>query len=263
MPQSERLPPIDEHIATPETREEYIDGRLVLAPPSSPEHADTQTGLARVLGNSVSPGYVTSVEMLTRTSKNWDFAADVAIRKRGQDPATGTRHLEELAFEVKHTQRMSDLTRRAAELVGRGVRRVFVICVAPGEKLDDIKAGPVLEWSPRTREWVELGSDAVIDDVCLHKPLPVRALLDAAEADNAMARALLDRGNPVLREHEQRIRDEHEQRIREQDLRAVILDLCEVLDIKITDAQRAELERMDITALQALRKALKSGRCWP
>jgi hypothetical protein len=262
MPHPGRQPRIDERVATPETREEYIDGRVVHALPASPEHADMQAGLARVLGTSTAPGYVTSVEMLTRTSANWDFAADVSIRKRGPDPETGTRHLEELAFEVKNTQSMSDLTRRAEQLAGRGVRRVFVICVRPGEEVDEIKAGPVLEWSQEQHEWVELGEDAVIEDACLHGPLPVRALIDAAEGDDTMARTLLDKGNPVLREHEKQVYDRAlADGLRE--VRAGILDLCEALDIEVTPGHLAELERMKMGELGALRNALKTRRAWP
>jgi hypothetical protein len=262
MSRPEHQPRIDERLATPETPEEYIDGRLVHALPASPEHADTQAGLARVLGTSTAPGYVTAVEMLTRTSANWDFAADVSIRKRGPDPETGTRHLEELAFEVKNTQSMRDLTRRAEELVGRGVRRVFVICVKAGQAVDEIKAGPVLEWSPQAHEWVELDADGVIDDACLQGPLPVRALIDATEGDNSMARMLLDRGNQVLREHEQQVYDQGlAEGLRE--VRAGILDLCLALDIEVTPGQRAELERMNADELRALRKALTTRRAWP
>jgi hypothetical protein len=108
MPQPK--PRIDDHVATPETREEYIDGRIVQVAPAKYEHAVAHIRLDYVLEASVAPGYTATTDMLTRTSHDWDFAADAAILKEGVDPDTGTRYLEELAFEIKNTQRMSDLT---------------------------------------------------------------------------------------------------------------------------------------------------------
>jgi hypothetical protein len=54
----------------------------------------------------------------------------------------------------------------------------------------------VLEWQRDAGSWQVLADDAEIDEpVCLVKPLAVRALLSAAEADNDAARALLAKGN--------------------------------------------------------------------
>ncbi len=38
-----------------------------------------------------------------------DFATDVCVRKDGVDPETGGRYLEELSFEVAHTQSLENL----------------------------------------------------------------------------------------------------------------------------------------------------------
>jgi hypothetical protein len=51
---------------------------------------------------------------------------------------------------------------------------------------------------PAEERWRAYRDDEVITDPCLFEPLPVRALLDAVEADNAVARAYLRKGNPVL-----------------------------------------------------------------
>ena len=82
-----------------------------------------------------------------------------------------------------------DLREKAEDLTARGVRRVIALFV---------KTGKVCQWS-RQRRW--LGgprSRRRLDDPCLTRPLRVRALLDAAEADDAVARALVEKRNPVL-----------------------------------------------------------------
>jgi hypothetical protein len=252
LPGDGMRPGIEDHMVPGETREELIDGRVMQTLPAHPPHADRHAELDYVLRANAAAGYVSSSDLLTRTSENWDFAADAAIRKDGNDPETGGRYLEELAFEIKHTQRMGDLTRRARELVGRGVRRVFVICV------DRDEPGPVLEWSGGAAApgaandgWVELDPDGFIEDPCLQTPVAVRALLDASAADNAVARALRAKNNPVLQE------------IKAEGLRQAVLDLCELLELEVTPARRARLEAMDVDALNRMREALKAQRHWP
>jgi hypothetical protein len=198
-----RFPPVDEHVVEPETRQEMIDGRIVYASPAHLPHAYRQAWLDSVLSTNVAPGYVSAADMLTRTSEGWNFAADASIRKLGTDPATGHRYLEELAFEIKYTQSMKDITARARQLADRGVRRVFMICVH-GKKRgnhDEIgPTGPVMEWSVARNRWIELAPDALIEDPCLRQPIRVRALLDTIEAKKAVARGLLAEDNPVLAE---------------------------------------------------------------
>ena len=251
-------PPVDEHAVEPETREEMIDGRVVYAAPADPPHGDRHFDLDFVLRASVSPGYVGSTDMLTRTSDRWSFAADASIRKQGTDPATGRRYLEELAFEIKHTQRMSDLTDRARQLVDRGVRRVFVICVSSKQRegTEIVEAGPVMEWAaPKGQgsdgHWSELDPDGVIEDPCLCHPIRVRALLDATEADNAAVRALEARGNPTLKDM-----------LAKHGLREAIFAQCELLGIVLTPARRARLDTLDTDGLGALRAHIQAHRRW-
>jgi predicted transposase YdaD len=45
-------------------------------------------------------------------------------------------------------------------------------------------------------------------------------------------------------------------------LRAAVRDLCELLEVTLTPAQRAALEEMDTSALDALRARLKRDRRW-
>jgi hypothetical protein len=249
----------DEHVVTPETREELIDGQVVHALPAEVPHGDRHFRLDYVLAAHLAPGYEGSTDLLTRTSEGWNFAADASVRKAGVHPDTGRRHLEELAFEVKHTQAMSDLTRRARQLIDRGVRRVFVICVERGKDDSEVIAGPVLEWSTATRTWIELDPDSAIEDTCLSAPLAVRALLDAAETDNQVARALLAKGNPVLRAREQQINDQG----KAEGIIEGIIEMCELIDVQVTLERRQQLASMSVDELRQFRSALKAGRQWP
>ena len=52
---------------------------------------------------------------------------------------------------------------------------------------------------PAEERWRTYRDDEVIADPCLFEPVPVRALLDAVEADDAVAQALLDKGNRAWR----------------------------------------------------------------
>jgi Putative restriction endonuclease len=192
LPGRDPFPPLDEHIVTPETtRDERIRGRRVVAMPALPPHADRQVELGYVIRGNVAPGYVGSSELLTRVGEGSDFATDVCVRKAGDDPRTGTRYLEELAFEVVNEQSARDIREKAEDMTARGVRRVIAIFV---------KTGKVAEWSWEKAAWKELGRGETIQDACLSRPVRVQALLDAAEANAAVARALVDNRDPVIEE---------------------------------------------------------------
>lgn len=190
-------PPIDTHVVTPETREELLRGRKLYAAPSMPEHGDPHFQLDVALGTHTRPGYVGSTDLLTRVADDGNFATDTCIRREGIDPATGQRYLEELAFEVVNTQRLSEVTAKAEDLVARGVRRVFAVCA---------RKRTVAEW--RDDAWDTLPDDGHIDDACLVAPLPVAALVRASALGAAAVRGLLARGEPEL----QRLLKEHEAR---------------------------------------------------
>jgi hypothetical protein len=190
LPGREPFPPVDEHLVTPEvTRDEMIRGRRVVAMPARPPHADRQVELGYVVRGNLKPGYVGASELLTRVGEGSDFATDVCVRKAGDDPRTGQRHLEELAFEIVNEQTARDVREKAEDLTARGVRRVVAVFV---------KTGKVCEWSAQKGAWKELDGDGALDDPCLGRPVPVRALLDAAEADAAVARALVDNRHPLI-----------------------------------------------------------------
>jgi len=88
----------------------------VVAMPSLPEHGDRHFRIDYVLGAHVKAEYVGSTDLITRFSSASDFATDTCIRRSGEDPKTGERYLEELAFEVVHTQPLKDIRARAEDL---------------------------------------------------------------------------------------------------------------------------------------------------
>jgi hypothetical protein len=69
------------------------------------------------------------------------------------------------------------------------VRRVIAVFV---------KTGTVCQWSRVKLAWEALDLDGVLDDPCLHRPLALRALLDAARADDEVARGLEAKHNPAI-----------------------------------------------------------------
>ena len=101
----ERFAP-DDRLARPEFGEfgeEVVNGVRMECQPAGALHADPQSRLDRVVGVCLAKGYVSSVELLTRTEAESDFATDVCVRKEGIDPETGGRYLEEISFEVANT----------------------------------------------------------------------------------------------------------------------------------------------------------------
>jgi hypothetical protein len=142
----------------------------------------------------VPSGYEAATDLLTRHDEESDFATDTCVYKEGVDPETGTRYLEEIAFEVVSEQNERYVTEKARRMHRRGVRRIFTVWV---------KKERVCEWSPQTQSWRLLERDSWIEDPCLVTPLAVAAVLDAAEADNAVVEALAAKGNPAIRRREE------------------------------------------------------------
>ena len=253
------MPKVDDHLVVPETtRDELVRGRKVIAQPAAPPHADRHAQVDYVIRAHAAPGYVASSDLLTRVGPGSDFATDTSVRREGIDPETGSRYLEELAFEVVSTQSMRDITERAEDLTNRGVRRMIAIFV---------KDGTIREWSRERQDWLTFPADGVLDDPTLVRPVAVRALLDAVVADNAVVDALERKANPRLaelgaRQHEAGLEKGLEVGL-EKGLGVAIEVACELLGISIGPRERAQLEPLDATALEALLARLKSERAWP
>jgi hypothetical protein len=191
-------PRVSDYVVEPETDIELFQGQIREVLHAGPLHSQQLNQVSFVLGACVAPGHGVDIDLLTRQDAENNFSSDLCIRKDGIDPDTDDRYLEELAFEIKSTQDPDELEQRTRIMARRGVRRIFAIPVRGHPAGIDRVAGPVAEWMPAEERWRTHGDDEVITDPCLFEPVPVRALLDAAEADDAVARALLHKGNPVL-----------------------------------------------------------------
>ncbi len=245
-----RLPPVDQHIVTPETtRDQVIRGRHVIAMPSLPEHGDPHFSLDYLLGAHVKEGYVGSTDLLTRVAERSNFASDTCVRKKGVDPKTGERYLEELAFEVVNEQSNRDINEQAEDMTARGVRRVVAVFV---------KKRKVCEWSTATSSWQELDLDGTFTDPTLARPIRVRDFLYSDETDNAVVHALVDKGNRVFITMVETERND----VRMKERRQAVRDLCEVLGMNVTPQQDASLDAMPLDGLDELRSRIKRNRTW-
>jgi Uma2 family endonuclease len=182
-------PAPDDRLVAPETRYELEDGRLSYVPPSDEPHGTRHAALIALLAAHAHSDYQVACDMLTRLTEQDDQAPDASVFPRERDAQTGGRQLEELAFEVVSTSRLSRAALKAEKLVRRGVRRVFAV---------DVVRERVLEWAPELGTWSPLSDTAVIDDVTLAVPLPIAALVRVSHADDTTARALLAKDNSVL-----------------------------------------------------------------
>ncbi|HEX4961323.1 MAG TPA: hypothetical protein VF173_10830 [Thermoanaerobaculia bacterium] len=239
LPGREPFPPLQEHLVEPEvTRDEIIGGRRMVAHPALEPHADQQSELDYVLRAHVAPGYRSSADLLTRIGQEDDFASDACIRK-GTDPETDSRSLEEVAFEVVSEQSERKAAEKAAAMQRRGVRRIFAIMVK-GERR-------VCEWSPESQSWRPLAADVQIADPCLVRPIQVAALLDAAVADDAVIEALAAKGNPAIRKREAAARNEGKNEGKAEGkaegIAESILKVLAVRGLGVSEAQRQEILR--------------------
>jgi hypothetical protein len=248
------LPRVDQRLVRPETREELFRGRAIIAAPANPPHAECQADVVSLARCGNAKGYVGATEMLTRTGHDSDFATDASIRRAGIDPSTGARYLEELSFEVVAEQSLRDITERARDLSARGVRRIIAIFVKQSE---------VREWSSDRNDWVLLDPSGQIEDPALVEPIPIRALLDSAAADDAVARALHTKQNPVIMAIAAEGKLEGLVQGRLEGLVQGIMVVCDFLGIPLDAQRRSTLQTLDMTELQSLLDTIHTTRRWP
>ncbi|MBK9263550.1 MAG: Uma2 family endonuclease [Polyangiaceae bacterium] len=238
------FPPVDEHLVQPEAeaRYEMIRGRKVSAMVALLPHAKAQGRLAFLTAPHVRPGYSMSTELLTRASEKSDFGTDVCVCRDGTDPATGSRYLEEISFEVVNEQRLRDVTDKAEDLIHRGVRRVFAIFV---------KTNQVAEWSKDEGKFVPLNEDGVIEDKLFIRPIAVRALIDFAEGENEVARALITKGNAEIVKLKE---DAHKKGLDEGHKKGVHDTFCRLLRLRFGNVPDAVQQRIDVASIEELER---------
>jgi hypothetical protein len=273
MSNPEAMPRLDEHLVRDGVREEVLRGQRLVAAPAKEPHADPHCRLDYLISAAAASGYVTSSDLLTRAGPGSEFATDTSVRRTGIDPATGTRYLEELAFEVVSTQSMREITERAEDLSNRGVRRLIAVLVKKGE---------VVEWSAVRKCWVPLSLDSTLADPTLARPVLIRAVFDAGVADNEVIESLAAKGNPRLAQREaaqhqlgleqglqQGLQQGFEQGLQQglqqgvQQARRAIETLCRVFEITLGPAERTYLQTLDAAGLESLLTALETHRRWP
>lgn len=257
MPPAEPAPKVwpnpSDYAVEPESGLEMLDGEVREALPAGPKHARQHAQVDFVLRAYAAPGYGADSDLLTRQAVEHNFASDTCIRKNGVDPDTGDRYLEELAFEIKSTQSGGNFEKRARIMATRGVRRVFAIPVRGDPAGSDFVAGPVAEWIAAEERWKIYHEDDLIVDPCLCEPLPVRALLDAASADEAVACVLLHKRNRVLTRYgDMNYRagaDEGQRRGEERAAREHIAMILEARGMPVDAATRARIDACGDPAL--------------
>jgi Uma2 family endonuclease len=183
------VPAVDDRLAPPETRYEVLGGELVYVPPADSLHATRHSKISALVEAHAGRELGVASDMLTRLSKVDDRAPDVSVFPLARNPETGARQIEQLAFEVVSTESLRHAGVKAAQLVGRGVRRVFAI---------DVERSRALEWSAALGTWSVLDPAGRIEDPALAVPLPIADLVDAARADDSVARALIAKRNGVI-----------------------------------------------------------------
>ncbi|WP_428261370.1 hypothetical protein [Haliangium sp.] len=191
----------DDNLATPEAHEEVVRGQRIQLSPAKPAHGDTHMSLDGAVYLSVAKGYIASTDLLTRRSEDTDFATDACIRKAGTDPATGTRYLEELSFEVFNSQSRRYATERARDVIASGVRRLFGLFARARSPKDEDNGEvevSVEEWISDTETWRPYRPNEYIRDPCLDSPLPVAALVGALDFGDTALRGLLIQKHPRL-----------------------------------------------------------------
>jgi len=190
-PSTPPRPAVDDSIVPEGARWELLDGVRLMTPPAYEPHATHHSDLHYILRAHVAEGFFVAIDMATRTTEDTNFAPDVSIYPAARDPLTGGRQFEALAFEIVSEQSMAVPTRKAITLLQRGVRRVFAIKLRA-------RSQSLLEFHLDTNAWITLAPGTRITDPTLALPITVNDLLRAAQADGAVARALLAREVPEV-----------------------------------------------------------------
>ena len=242
-----RLPAVDDRLAPPETRVEYLNGQEIFAAPAGECHGRQHSYLDRVVGANVREPYVVAVDMLTRTEDGSDFAADVSVYEAVGDPrveASSPRKLEEIVFEVVDRQAAAIPTRKAVELVARGVRRVFAVFT---------RERALFEWSSKEGRWERISGDAVIEDPCFVRPISANGIVDWLHADNEVAKALLvKRPEPIvqaLAAEREEGREEGREAGQLLAKQQVILGLLQARGVPVSERARAKIQATTEMAL--------------
>lgn len=180
-----KWPSLDANLATPETREEVLDGKRVYMRGQEAPYAFLHADLAALLQTHRTFEYRGAIDMLTRVNEDSDISADVSLHPVARD-ANGERLPQRLMVDILNSGRKSHHERRAQLFSERGVARIFGI---------ELKQYPeVYEWNSTLQQWELLPAEYEIEDLCLAKTLPIRLFFESQERQReAMLLAMLVR----------------------------------------------------------------------
>jgi hypothetical protein len=247
------FPGLDDHLVEAEvTRDKIIGGERVVLSPAHEPYATQHTEINYVVRAHVAPGYGAATHLLTRHDKESDFATDTCVRRKGADPETGGRYLEEIAFEVVSELKERYVREKALRMHRRGVRRIFAVWASDQR---------ICEWSPESQSWRLLAADSWIEDPCFVLPISVAALFDPTAADNAVAAALIAKSNPGSPQWIRQREAEGEARGEARGQAAAVLKVLESRGVAVSEAQRQQILRcQDLDRLDRwLRRAIEAS----
>jgi Uma2 family endonuclease len=276
-----RWPGVSEH---PPTRVEQLrdgdryelsEGKAIYCAPAQPKHGAPH-GLGTLpLGTDPAVAEF-GVEVGHALGERTLRAPDVSVGELGGGDGWATK-APPLAVEyASQGQDEADLQLKIKQLLAAGTLFVWVVRLVGPRRVEVYEKGrPVRTKLP--------GERLEAPGVLASRPL-VEALYDREAAFEQTLQNLLARKgyadlDAVLAEGEARGKAEGEAKglregkaegLREGEakgeakgLRAAVLDLCEVLGIAPTEAQRASLDAMGVGELEALRHQIKQTRRWP
>jgi hypothetical protein len=110
--------------------------------------------------------------------------------------------------------------------------------------------------------------DGTLEDPTLIRSLAIRALLEAAAADDEVAAALLAKNPPRIAQHTAAVRAEGRAEGRQEGLalgrvEGQIEAVCELLGISLGPSERDQIRELDVDGLESLLERVKQDRLWP
>jgi hypothetical protein len=227
---------------------ELSNGHPIRCMGASGRHGGSNTAGAKVIGTDPA---VEDAAVDTGFSFNEGKnlrAPDIAAGGVSSEPGwvKGVPHLA-----VEYADRGQDegeLQKKIGEFLEAGTRYVWVVRLVGPLRVEVYEPG-------KERRVVDGDGELTAPGV-LQNPVPVRALVDRAAANEAALRNLLNRKG---------YRDLEDLRAREQmdAVRNAVLNLCQALNIEVTPPRRREMECMGVKELLALQADLARQRRWP
>jgi hypothetical protein len=250
------------------SRYELSEGHAVYCAPAGPRHGEPHAVGPAVLGSDPAAPRL-GVDVGHALGERTLRAPDLSVGDWGEGQGTWATKAPPLALEyAAQGQDEPDLQLKIKQLLDAGTRLVWVVRLVGPRRVEVYEKGQPM----RTKV---PGERLEAPGVLASRPL-VEALYEPEAAFEQTLQNLLARkgyaGLEAVRaegeaEGEARGKAEGEAKgLREgkaEGLRAAVLDMGELLGLAPTEAQRASLDAMGVSELEALRQAIKRERRWP